>query len=362
MAIGLSHGGSTIYTSACPSRTVLVATVDGVVTLERTGDGPGAGWRVASRALGGSHISSVIMPEPDFILAGIFSGGVAMSRDGGTTWERRDKGIAHNDVYSLAATKLGGRMRLFAGTEPAHLYASDDFGSSWFEMPGLRSVPSTPRWTFPAPPHIGHVKYISIAPDDPATVYACIEQGGMLRSTDGGNNWCELVGFDDDVHRMLIHPRDPKRMYLMSGIGMYVSDDGGSNWERRTDSDSPIGGYPDQLVFVPSRPEIMIAGGAKDNPGAWVKTNFAGSRITRSRDGGRTWEILRHGLPSPERWQSAIEAMCLEDWRESFSVIAATTSGEVYATDDGGDSWSLIARDLAPISKGEHYRLLRKAA
>ena len=246
------------------------------------------------------------MPEPDFILAGIFEGGIAGSRDGGVTWERCDNGLTHNDVYSLATTHLGQRLRLFAGTEPAHFYVSDDLGLNWREMPALRSVPSTSRWTFPAPPHIGHVKYISIAPDDPATVYACIEQGGMLKSTDAGETWHELAGFDDDVHRMLIHPHNPKQMHLMSGIGLYVSEDGGSSWERRTDHQSPMGGYPDQLAFVPSRPDVMIASGAKDDPGIWVTTGFAGSRITRSRDGGRTWEILRNGLPSPERcrWRS----------------------------------------------------------
>ncbi|MGH7932659.1 MAG: WD40/YVTN/BNR-like repeat-containing protein [Candidatus Binataceae bacterium] len=362
MAIGLSHGGSTIYSSSSPSREILVATVDGIVTLERPGGMPGSQWRIAKRTLHGSHISAIIAPEPDFVLAGIFKGGLMLSRDGGSTWERRDSGIIHNDIYSLAATRLGGRLRLFAGTEPAHFYASDDRGLNWREMPALRAVPGVPRWTFPAPPHIGHVKYISIAPDDPATVYACIEQGGMLKSTDAGETWNELAGFDDDVHRMLIPPHNPKRMYLVSGIGMYVSDDGGGSWERRTDHDSPVGGYPDQLAFVPSRPDLMIASGAKDSPGAWRTTGFAGSRITRSRDGGRTWEMLRGGLPSPERWQSAIEAMCLEEWGRTFSVFAATTAGEVYASDNGGDNWSLIASGLAPISKGDHYRLLEHAA
>ena len=37
MAIGLSHGGSTLYSSPSPSREVLVGTREGVVTIERDG-------------------------------------------------------------------------------------------------------------------------------------------------------------------------------------------------------------------------------------------------------------------------------------------------------------------------------------
>jgi photosystem II stability/assembly factor-like uncharacterized protein len=363
MAIGLSHGGSTIYSSSAPSHEVLVATLDGVVKLERT-DGLGSRWNIAGRTLGGSHISAIMMPEPGCILAGIFNGGIVMSRDGGATWGRRDNGVADNDVYSLAMTRIGGKLRLFAGTEPANLYVSDDLGLNWRVMPKLRTMPSVPQWNFPAPPHIAHVKWIWIAPDNPATVYACVEQGGMFRSVDGGENWSELSGFDDDVHRMLIHPRNPKRLFLMSGKGLYVSEDGGEHWEERTHrgDGSPLGGYPDQLTYVPSRPDLMFVSGAGANPSIWMKTGFAGSRITRSRDGGKTWEMIRKGLPEPEKWQGSIEAMCLEEWGNLFSLFAGTTSGEVYASDDGGESWSLIASGLAPISKGDHYRLLQKAA
>ena len=59
--------------------------------------------------------------------------------------------------------------------------------------------------------------------------------------------------------------------------------------------------------------------------------------------------------------QSAVEAMSLEDWGESFSVFAATASGEVWCSEDGGDSWSQIAGNLPPISKGNHYALLMSA-
>jgi photosystem II stability/assembly factor-like uncharacterized protein len=289
-----------------------------------------------------------------------------MTRDHGKTWTARDNGIAHRDVYSLGATRIGGRLRLFAGTEPAHFYISDDLGDNWREAPALRSSPNLARWTFPGPPHQAHVKVITVAPDDPKTIYASVEQGDLLRSTDAGETWTQLTGFggefDSDVHRLVIHPRTPKRLYMMGGMGLWVSDDGGAKWERRSDAHSAIGAYPDQLTYVPSRPDTIVASGARGNPLTWFQTGTAASRIGRSRDAGRTWEIMRNGLPAPEQFQSSIEAMSLEEWGAAYSMYAATTAGEVFASDDSGENWALIAHGLAPVSKWMHYRVLNRAA
>lgn len=366
MTVAVTHSGTAVYSSNSPSREVLVGTADGITILERTADKPGCAWRTARKELGGSHISAIIMPEPDLMLAAIYQGGIMMSRDGAKTWERRDGGIAHHDVYSLAATRLNGRLRLFAGTEPAHFYISDDLGASWREAPALRSSPNVPRWTFPGPPHQAHVKVITVAPDDPATIYASVEQGDLLRSTDAGETWQVLTGFgaefDSDVHRLVIHPKTPERLYMMGGMGLWVSDNRGRTWQRRTDAHSAIGAYPDQLTYLPSRADMVVASGARGNPLTWFQTGSAGSRIGRSRDAGRTWEIMRGGLPVPEQWRSSIEAMSLEEWGASFSIFAATTAGEVFASDDGGENWALIASGLAPVSKWMHYRVLNRAA
>jgi photosystem II stability/assembly factor-like uncharacterized protein len=87
-----------------------------------------------------------------------------------------------------------------------------------------------------------------------------------------------------------------------------------------------------------------------------MKTHYAGAKISRSKDGGRNWEMLQNGLP--ERMQASIEALCLEDWGESVSLFAATTAGDVYCSDDAGERWSRIISGLAPISKGGHYEAL----
>ena len=158
---------------------------------------------------------------------------------------------------------------------------------------------------------------------------------------------------DDDVHRTVINPLNPDQMYLTTGVGMYVTADGGATWEQRTDLHHEIGGYPDLLVLHPRQPQRLFVASAQKGPGTWFQEHFAGSRISQSSDGGRTWEMVRHG--PPDRLRTAFEAMCLEDWGESFSLFGATATGEVWCSDDGGEHWNEVVSGLAPISKGDHY-------
>ena len=355
MAIGLSHGGTTIYSSPFPSNEILVGTREGVITIAR--ETSGSEWKVTHRAIPDKHISAIIKePQSGLTFAGAFHGGVHVSADNGKTWQERTNGMTQNNVYSLAAQRLNGRVRVFAGTEPAHLFISDDLGINWNEMPSLRSVPSVPKWNFPAPPHIGHVKHINFDPEVPTTIYASIEVGGLLRSTDGGANWEEFPSLYEDVHRLMIHPSNSKFLYAVTGRGLYVSPDAGASWEQWTRREDEIGGYPDGFVFRPSDPKVILMTAAHDAPGTWRTTHFAGARISRSKDGGRSWEILRNGLP--DRLQASIEAFCLEEAGDACRIFAATTSGDVMCSEDLGEHWQTILSGLPPISKAGHYRNL----
>jgi photosystem II stability/assembly factor-like uncharacterized protein len=354
MSICLSHGGTTSYFSKGPTEEILVGTLDGAFTIRRIESNH---WQIVHKSLAGSHISSLLTdPTTGLTFAGIHKGTICASSDFGKTWEPRDKGISQQDIYCLASVLVEGELRLYAGTEPAHLFESGDLGRNWNEISSLRNVPSVSKWTFPGPPHVAHVKNITFDPKDPRIMYASIEVGGLLKSEDAGATWHELDGFYEDVHRLLIRPSDPKCFYITGGNGIYHSRDQGESWKHLTDRSMRVG-YPDPLLIHPKREELMFTGGSINSPSNWRRTHNADPRIARSRDGGRNWEILNEGLP--ENIRGNIEAMAMDVYNGSFSLFAATTDGEIFCSDDEGDHWCRIIQGLPPISKGGHYRNLR---
>ncbi len=358
MTISLSHGsGETMYTSAEPSTTVLVGTVDGVARIERNG----AGWSVTERTLRDHHIHALLLEtESDTWFAGVQRGGIFASTDGGSTWERRDAGVTEDNIYSLSKATIDGKVRLFAGTEPAKLFVSDDLGASWAEKPHFRDDVDTSEWTFPGEPHIAHLKHINFAPGNPHTIVGSVEVGGLFRSTDDGESWAEITGVYADVHRCIIDAKDPDHMFVTGGMGLWVTTDGGDSWSNPYSKGSEPGGYPDQLVFKPSDPRFMILTAGQESPSAWRKEHTARTRISRSRDGGETWETLSGGLE--DKFHHAVEALCLEEAGGAVRIFAATTGGDILLSEDAGDTWTTVISDLAPISKGGHYKALAPQA
>ena len=353
MSIFLSHGGTTSYFSKSPTEEILIGTLDGVFTIRRRNSEK---WRIDHQSLTGSHISSLLgEPTTGLIFAGTHDSAVCVSLDSGKTWEPRNNGIGQN-IYCLASAIREGKLTIYAGTEPAHLFESTDLGQTWTEITSLRHVPSVSKWTFPGPPHIAHVKNITFDSKDARTIYVSIEVGGLLKSEDGGNTWLELSGFYEDVHRLLIRPSDPRCFYITGGNGIYFSQDRGGSWEQLTDRSMRVG-YPDPLLIHPTRDDLMFTGGSISSPSNWRRTHNADSRIARSRDGGRHWEILNEGLP--ENIRGNVEAMAMDSYNGSFSLFAATTDGEIFCSDDEGDHWCSIIQGLPAISKGGHYRNLR---
>ena len=356
----LSPNGQDVTRGDGPATRIMVATVEGVATLTR--ETPDAAWRLTNRSLNHCHVGSMVFePVSGKLFAGAhLDGGLWVSDDGeGASWRQLTNGIDRPHIYSLATRKMGDKVTIFAGTQPAALYRSDDFGESWTELTGLRDIPGTEKWTFPPPPHIAHVKSTVFHPDDPTTIFALVEQGALLKSTDDGNSWTELSSYSDpndtvyrDTHRMLISKDSPNVFYLATGEGVYRSEDAGETWEHfilRSDR----GGYTDFLFFQPGNENTLYMGGASLDPGRWRNEGLADSHVMRSTDRGQTWTDLDQGLPKPVI--GAFEAMTLHQWNGGMMLVIGTATGEIYTSEDDGASWTCIKDNVTPVSKDHHH-------
>ena len=356
----LSPNGQSLTQGKGPATHIMVATLKGVATLSRAGKGKP--WKLAERTLEHRHIGSLVYePHSGKLFAGAHAdGGMWVSDDGrGADWRPLTVGLDRPHIYSLAARDVGGKVTLFAGTSPAALYRSDDLGESWTELKSMLDVPDTDKWTFPPPPHIPHVKNIVFHPKQAKTIYVAVEQGALLKSTDDGKSWIELAAYSDpdevayrDVHRLMINPKNPKQFYLATGEGLYRSEDGGASFEHLTHRGERLG-YPDFLFFDPDDLGTIYVGGSYRNPGYWYEAAKAESCVLRMSDRGHKWVELNNGLPYPV--VGAFEAMTMHHWKSGMMLVVGTATGQIYASEDAGASWQLIAENVTPVSKDDHH-------
>jgi photosystem II stability/assembly factor-like uncharacterized protein len=357
------NGQNLCYGDAAPTR-LLVATINGINLLERKD--PQAPWTDRGRTLDGHHCGSIMIePRRGGIFAGMHDGGLYFSADGGETWALRMQGITIEHIFSIAYAYVGDAIVLYAGTEPASMFRSDDYGLSWVEQPDIKNAKGRDKWVFPSPPHLAHTKTMTVDPRNGNVIYAGVEQGDLFKTIDGGATWFEINDYSKptdwtyrDVHLLSVHPENSNELYLTTGMGVYISLDAGATWKHVMDNDFRIG-YPDHFIISPLDGNTMFIAGSSKNPGEWRKSHSAESTIMKTRDRAKSWTDASAGWPKDRR--PNIEAMSMAAYPGGFTLFAGETDGNVFASDDAAEHWTRIAGGLAPVSKGRHYRGLQPA-
>lgn len=362
MVVCLSPNGRAISQAGSPATELLVGTIRGVIHFGRTD--ASQPWKEYRRSLEHVHVSAVLH-EPRsgrIFVGGHGRGGLWVSDDDGDTWSDAGHGIEQEHIFHIAAQDRDDGVVMFVGVEPANLYRSDDLGASWQLLPALTKVPGTEKWTFPPPPHLAHAKNVSWHASDPETILVCVEQGALLKSTDGGHSFFEIASYESDrdlwyhdTHRTVIRQRDPRQIFLSSGEGVYYSADGGDTWKHIQTRHDRLG-YPDALVIDPHDEDVVFIAGAGNPPREWAGESIANSNagVIRSDDGGETWYEAMNGLPQPVTGN--FEAMSLFGHPGGIELFLGTATGEVYCSPDRGANWSTVAEGLPPVSKVHHYR------
>ena len=304
------------------------ATGNAVVRLDEQGDS----WQVTLSLQGeGAQCLAVDPGDRDVVFAGLREGGVRRTTDGAATWV--DCGLPASAVFSLA---VGADGAVYAGTEPSAIYRSDDRGESWSELEALLELPSRPTWSFPPRPGTSHVRWIAPSPHDPQVLLAGIELGGLMRSTDRGETWQDhRPGAQPDVHSLAWHATVPGRAYEAGGGGAAWSEDWGETW--RPADEGRDRHYTWSVAVDREDPDLWYVS-ASTGPFAAHRGGDPQAHVYRRRNG--SWAALAGGLPDP--LPAMPYALAVGDGR----VFAGLANGEIWASEDEGDSWRKLGYDV----------------
>lgn len=347
---------------------LLVGTRMGLFTLES--DRARRRWRIRGPGLTGYEIYHAVLdprdPRRAYAAARHSVWGVHLYRsaDGGGTWDLLteaphyppETGRELKAIWFVAPGPDSEPSGVYAGIEPAGLFASRDRGETWAAVDGLNEHATNATWQ----PAGGGLALHSILfdPRDPAVRYAALSAGGAYRSDDGGRTWApKNAGVRAEflptkhpeagqcVHKMVVHPAKPDRLYQQNHCGTYRSDDRGDHWEEITNGLPSDFGYP--VAVDPGDPDAAYV---IPEQSSHLRTTVDGRlRVYRTRDAGRSWKALTRGLPQENVYITVLREAMATDGLDPCGVYFGTSSGHLFASRDAGDSWEMIAGFLPRI-------------
>lgn len=348
-----------------PEIGLLVGTKRGLFIFES--DVQRARWRARGPFLVGREIYHAVVDPRDGTLwaasdHSVWGAHLHYSSDNGENWETLAEAPHYPDerglkaIWFIAPGHAQTPDRFYAGIEPAGLFVSDDRGESWHSVSTLNDHPTNNTWQ-PAGGGLA-LGSIIVDPRDAQRIYCALSAGGVYRSDDGGRSWRPVnkgvrADFQPNrypetgqcVHKLLLHPLEPDRLYQQNHCGVYRSDNRGDDWTEITAGLPSDFGYAlaidahdaDTLFVIPEESSHMRA------------TVDGRCRVYRSRDAGNSWEALTNGLPQENAYVSILREGMTSDTLDPCGVYFGTSSGHLFASNNAGDSWQLVAGYLPRI-------------
>ena len=357
---------------------VLVGTRKGAFVM--TADGKRERWDITGPHFAGWEIYHLkgSPAEPDRIYASQSSGWfgqlIQRSDDAGKTWEPMGNQFVYDGVpgthqwydgtqhpWKFARVwhlepSLSDPDTVYAGVEDAALFRTIDGGQTWCELPGLRGHSTGASWQPGAGGMCLHT--ILLDPTDPQRIFVAISAAGAFRSDDGGVTWRPInrglksEGIPDPnaevghcVHRIAMHRSRPGVLFMQKHWDVMRSDDAGDSWREVSGNLPTDFGFP--IDVHAHEPETIYVVPITSDSHHFPPDGKL--RVYRSRSGGQEWEPLTKGLPQRDCYVNVLRDAMAVDSLDDCGVYFGTTGGQVYASADGGDTWSAIVRDLPPV-------------
>ena len=173
------------------------------------------------------------------LYATAFGRGVYKSTDDGRTWSLKSRGIAGAQPFAWRLTRdREGTLYLVVARRSEGGRIGDEGDGSLY-----RSTDGAEHWEkMTLPPGTNGPNGLAVDPDDPRRLYLAAwgvlrlggdTGGGILLSTDAGATWRPVLSDVQHVYDVTIDPRDPSKLYACGfDRGAYRSTDRGESWHR----------------------------------------------------------------------------------------------------------------------------------
>ncbi len=344
-----------------------VATRKGLFELRHSA----AGWAVQRSSFLGEPVSALLPPDAAgrmmaALNLGHFGVKLHASDDAGVTW--REVATPAYPEQPAAATGVPWKLvqvwtleaahgTVWAGTLPGGLFRSQDFGLSWTLVDALWQQPGRAEW-FGGGYDVPGIHSVCPHPGMPGEVLVGIGCGGAWVTVDDGAGWAlRAVGMradympperaDDanvqDPHRIVRCAARPDVLWCQHHNGIWRSADNAALW---AEVKAPLSSFGFAVAAHPQDPDT-----------AWFVPAEADQRrvpqdaamvVNRTRDGGRSFETLRSGLPQQQAYD-LVYRHGLDVSADGRSLLMGSTTGGLWASDDGGDHWAGVPARLPPI-------------
>lgn len=359
---------------------LLVATRKGLFTVERVA----ATWEVVDVAFEGDNVPMLLPDARDGAVYAVIGHGhfgtkLHRSDDGGRTFtevavptypeqpesEREVDPVRGQElrwslelIWSLEAGGPECAGRLWAGTIPGGLFRSDDRGQSWQLVRSLWDRPERKKWFGGGMDRPG-IHTVSVDPRDPDHLLLAVSCGGVWRSRDAGATFTlEGEGLYasfmppeqardpniQDVHRLAVCRAYPEVVWLQHHNGIFRSQDGGKT-------------FADIGAAAPSPFGFAVAAHPHDPLTAWFVPAQKDDRriplerrlgVALTRDGGKSFELKTRGLPDRFAYD-LVYRHALDVDGSGTRLAFGSTTGNLFVSEDGGDSFACVSQHLPPI-------------
>jgi hypothetical protein len=359
---------------------LLVGSRKGLFFLQRVGGGQ-ATWQIADTAFLGDPVTMVLaVPETGRLYAALDHGhfGVKLhcSEDNGRHWTEttapeyppKPEDADETDpfsgqpipwtlkrIWSLAASPGGG---LWCGTMPGGLFRSANSGGHWELVRSLWDHPARLKWAGGGADWPG-IHSLLVDPRDPDHLTVGVSVGGVWTTFDGGGSWetrtegmwaaympPESAGEPaaQDPHCVVQCPAAPDVFWCQHHNGVFRSTDGGGSWQDIKSVQPSVFGFA--VAVHPHDPDTAwLIPAIKDEQRIPVDGRLV---VARTRNAGASFEVLGNGLPQAHAYD-LIYRHALDVDSSGERLAFGSTTGGLWSSDNGGDSWQEISAHLPPI-------------